>query len=148
LPILNKFKQKGSTASVNFTTKKECCHVRKSHINQVVADTKTWEQSAAFWLEAIDEVDFFAKNDHLEFVIPYSFTNQPLNYVPDFLVRLKNGMTVILEIKGEEDEQDRAKYAGARQWVKAVNNWGELGRWEFVVCREPQVVKEVVKAFY
>jgi type III restriction enzyme len=148
LPILNKFKQRGSTASVNFTTKKECQPTRKSHINQVVADTKTWEQSTAFWLEAIDEVDFYAKNDHLEFVIPYSFTNQPLSYVPDFLVRLKNGMTLILEIKGEEDEQDRAKYSGAHQWVKAVNNWGELGRWEFVVCKEPQVVREVVKAFY
>ena len=48
-------------------------------------------------------------------------------YEPDFLVRLANGVTVVLEIKGFEDDQDKAKHTAAKRWVAAVNKWGELG---------------------
>ena len=58
-------------------------------------------------------------------------------YEPDYIVRLMNGKTIILEIKGEEDDRDRAKYQAARRWVSAVNNWGRLGVWDFLVCRDP-----------
>jgi type III restriction enzyme len=58
-------------------------------------------------------------------------------YVPDFLVRFDNGATVILEIKGFEDDQDRAKHQAAKRWLSAVNHWGKLGRWAFHVCRDP-----------
>ena len=40
-------------------------------------------------------------------------------YLPDFLVKLKNGATLILEIKGFEDEQDRAKSEAAKRWCYA-----------------------------
>jgi hypothetical protein len=30
-------------------------------------------------------------------------------------------LNLVLEIKGEEDERDRAKAASARRWVEAVN---------------------------
>jgi len=43
----------------------------------------------------------------------------------------------MLEIKGAEDDQDRAKFQAAQRWVSAVNAWGRLGLWEFVVCRDP-----------
>ena len=48
-------------------------------------------------------------------------------------------MTLILEVKGMEDNQTTAKHEGARRWVRAVNNWGKLGRWAFHTCRNPQV---------
>ena len=41
---------------------------------------------------------------------------------PDFLVRLNNAATLVLEIKGILTEQDKAKHAAARKWVQAVNN--------------------------
>jgi type III restriction enzyme len=44
---------------------------------------------------------------------------------------------VLLEMKGAEFDQDHAKYQAARRWVSAVNNWGRLGKWDFVVCRDP-----------
>ncbi len=62
------------------------------------------------------------------------------SYEPDFLVRLTNGLTVLLEIKGFENNQDRAKHDAARRWAKAVNNWGQLGQWAFHVCKNPQVL--------
>jgi len=51
--------------------------------------------------------------------------------------KLTDGTTLILEIKGYEDEEDREKHTAARRWVEAVNRWGQLGRWGFAVCREP-----------
>jgi type III restriction enzyme len=47
---------------------------------------------------------------------------------------------VILEIKGYEDDVIKAKHDAAKRWVAAVNNWGQLGRWMFHVCRNPQLL--------
>jgi type III restriction enzyme len=60
--------------------------------------------------------------------------------------RLTDGGTVVLEMKGYEDEPTRAKHAGARRWVSAVNNWGELGVWRFHVCRDPQALGQELAA--
>ena len=47
-------------------------------------------------------------------------------YEPDFLIRLVNDVTVIVEIKGFEDEHDQAKHEVSHRWVTAVNNLGML----------------------
>jgi type III restriction enzyme len=138
LPVLNRYKPIGSTAQVDFKTVRPCISTAKSHINLVVADTESWEQAAVFQLEESPAVTAYARNDHLEFTIPYEFEGVAHSYTPDFLVRLIDGSTVILEIKGRETEEDRAKHQAARRWVAAVNHWGRLGRWTFHVCRDPQ----------
>ena len=51
-----------------------------------------------------------------------------------------NGVTVVLEVKCYEDDQTKAKHTAARRWVKAVNNWGQLGTWAFHVCGNPQLL--------
>jgi type III restriction enzyme len=79
----------------------------------------------------------YVRNDHLGLVIPYEFMGVDHSYEPDFLVRLANGLTLLLEIKGFEDEQTRAKHEAAKRWATAVNNWGQLGRWALHVCRNP-----------
>ncbi len=140
LPILNRYKSTGSTAEVDFKTTRPYYGTFKSHINQVVLDTGKWEQSVAFRLEGSKTVTSYARNDNLEFAIPYEFLGVAHNYLPDFLVRLTNGVTLILEVKGYEDDQDRAKHQAAQRWVAAVNHWGKLGRWAFAVCRDPQLL--------
>ena len=136
LPRVERFRPIGSTRDVVFSTVRPCKTTRKSHISHVVLDSEVWEGSAAFVLEASEHVVTYAKNDHLGFTIPYEWEEKPHTYTPDFLVRLKGGVTVILEIKGQEREQDRQKYAAARRWASAVNNAGRWGRWAFVVCKE------------
>jgi type III restriction enzyme len=140
LPILNRYRPYGTTADVDFKTTRVCHGTQRSHINLVPTDTANWERSAAFRLELSSEVDFYARNDQLGFSIPYDFMGASYHYEPDFLVRLKNGTTVVLEIKGMEDDQDRAKHEAARRWCDAVSNWGEMGRWIFHVNKDPQVV--------
>ena len=68
---------------------------------------------------------FYARNDHLGLLIPYEYVDIDHSYEPDFLVRLVNGVTIVMEIKGFEDDQDKAKHTAAKRWVTAVNNWGE-----------------------
>ena len=141
LPILNAHQPFGSSAGVDFKTVKSCQATRKSHVSQVVLDTLTWESSAAFYLESAGEmVKAYVKNDHLEFSIPYEFEGQKHAYVPDFLVKLEDQQFAIVEIKGQEDEQDRAKHEAAKKWISAVNNWAQMGRWDFVVCKDPQLL--------
>lgn len=144
LPILNRYAPVGTTADVDFKTVRPCFATKHSHINQVAADTATWEQSAAFRLEQAvlhGIVKFYARNDGLGFSIPYEFMGVPHHYEPDFLIRLANDVMLVLEIKGAETEQDRAKHEAARRWRDAVNHWGELGTWTFHVCRDPQVLR-------
>ena len=57
-------------------------------------------------------------------------------------MRLSNDATLVLEIKGQEDDQDRAKHQSAQRWVSAVNRWGKLGQWDFHVCRNPQMLSK------
>jgi len=94
------------------------------------------EAGAARHLEESAGPLFDARDDHLDFVIPYEFPGQPRAYAPDFLIQLTDGSALILEIMGYEDEEDREKHTAVHRWVDAVNNWGELGRWGFEVWRE------------
>jgi DNA modification methylase len=140
LPILNRYKSTGTTTEVDFKTTRPCHATVKSHIDQVVLDNLSWEASASFRLESSSAVAFYARNDHLGLLIPYEYTGLDHVYEPDFLLRLSNGATVILEIKGYEDDQDKAKHTAAKRWVIAVNNWGQLGEWRFHVCKNPQLL--------
>ena len=150
LPLLNRYKETGTTAEVDFKTTRPCFATQHSHINQVVADTLRWEQSAAFHLEQAAQagiVRFYAKNESLGLVIPYEFLGVDHGYEPDYLVRLvtpsQGDVTLLLEVKGYEDNQTLTKHAGAQRWIEAVTNWGKLGRWMFHVCRNRIVEQEL-----
>ena len=146
LPILNRYKPFGTSADVDFMTTRHCHGTERSHVNQVVLDTETWERSATFRLEQSEVVDYYVRNDHLGLSIPYEYTGVSHNFEPDFIVRLKNEINLILEIKGFETDKEHAKYAGAARWVSAVNNWGQLGQWAFHVCKDPQLLADELRA--
>jgi len=144
IPILNRYKPIGTTAEVDFKTVRPCHGTQRSHINQVVLDTDMWEAAAAFRLENLalrGIVECYARNDHLGLVIPYEYQGVDHGYEPDFIVRLSNGLLVLLEVKGFMDDQTRQKHAAAVKWATAVNNWGELGQWAFHANFDPQTVE-------
>ncbi len=60
-------------------------------------------------------------------------------------VRLANGKTLVLEIKGEDSDQDRAKRSALDAWVKAVNAKGGFGKWCWTVALEPSQVHDVLR---
>jgi type III restriction enzyme len=140
MPILNRYKPTGSTAEVDFKTMRPCHATEKSHIDQVVLDNLSWEASAVFRLESSDAVSFYARNDHLGLTIPYEYMGIDHSYEPDFLVRLVSNVTVLVEVKGFEDDVTKAKHNAAKRWIAAVNNWGRLGTWAFHVNKNPQIL--------
>ncbi|BFU95288.1 MAG: hypothetical protein NTNFB02_20100 [Nitrospira sp.] len=127
----------GSTADVDFWTSREVREVNKSHLNYVVADTKQWEQSAAYYLDTHAHVEAFVKNAGLGFAIPYLDNGQMHDYVPDFIVRLKTEPVsyLILETKGY-DPLEEVKRAAAERWVAAVNADGTHGSWRYAVAKK------------
>jgi type III restriction enzyme len=66
--------------------------------------------------------------------------------VPDFIIRLSNGKTLVLEIKGEDSDQNKAKRSALDAWVKAVNARGGFGVWCWDVAFEPAKIQDIVIA--
>jgi type III restriction enzyme len=137
LPVINRFRPWGSSDDVNFTTVRQCYPTQKSQVDQVVLDTQTWEQSVAHQIEASDAVSHYVRNDHLDFSIPYEFMGVSHGFFPDFIVKLANGVSLILEVKGLVDEKERTKFEAAKRWCRAVNNWGKMGTWAFHAAKDP-----------
>jgi len=67
-----------------------------------------------------------AKKLAIPFQIYYTWDGAKRRYIPEFLIKLANGKTLVLEINGEDNEQIRAKHPalGAWVWVKEVNSKG------------------------
>jgi type III restriction enzyme len=132
----------GTTAEVEFWTSRPVREVLKSHINYVVADTKVWEQSAAYFIDTHSKVHSFAKNAGLGLAIPYQHNGSPHDYLPDFLVRLKgeSPLNLVLETKGFDPLQE-VKAQAARRWTEAVNADGQFGRWSFAMVQKPEEVR-------
>lgn len=91
----------GSTGDVDYWTSKPVREVVNCHLNYV-ADTKQWEQSASYYIDNHPKVEAFATNEGLGFTIPYLYGGQAHDYIPDFLIRLEDGVQLILETKGHE----------------------------------------------
>ncbi len=136
----------GSTADVDYWTSKDVREVTRSHLNFVVADTKVWEQSAAYILDTHAGIEAFVKNAGLGFAIPYLHNGQPHDYIPDFIVRLKTDPSVhlILETKGY-DELGEVKRAAAERWVAAVNADRQYGQWAYAMAKRVSEVRDILE---
>ncbi len=145
LPRYEASRGPGSPADVEFWTSRQVREVLKSHLNYVVADTRAWEQSAAYFLDTHPCVISFAKNSGLGLAIPYHHNGQPHDYLPDFLVRLKGEteLNLILETK-DFDPLEEIKVQAARRWVDAVNADGRFGRWGHEIAKKPEDVKRIL----
>ena len=148
LPVINRFTPWGTSSDVNFTTVRQCYPTQKSHVDQVVLDTTTWEQSVAHQIEKSKTVSHYVRNDHLEFSIPYEYMGVSHGFFPDFILRLKNNINLILEVKGVVDEKEKAKFEAAKRWCRAVNNWGKMGQWDFHVCKDPNFIQRELEYLY
>jgi type III restriction enzyme len=135
----------GSTAEVDFWTSRDVREVQKSHVNFVVADTKQWEQSAAYYLDRNKNVAAFVKNSGLGFAIPYFHNGQMHDYVPDFIVRLNGSSFLILETKGY-DPLEEVKSDAARRWVNAVNADGKYGTWQYAVTKKVSDIDAIINS--
>jgi type III restriction enzyme len=143
-PVFDKERPIRSTKDMmSWYTSKPCECTKKSHISHVVCDS-TWESSEAFELERNDKVLAWAKNDHLGFEILYLWQGIVRKYRPDFLIKLKNGKMMILEVKGMDSQQNKTKRAFLDEWIKAVNEYKGFGEWSWDVSRNPSDIKRIL----
>jgi type III restriction enzyme len=123
---------------------KPCEHTQRSHINMCVYDSR-WEANESLELDRNANVRAWVKNDHIGFEITYSFKGIIHKFRPDYLVRLANGKTLILEVKGQDDQQQQTKREFLSEWVRAVNGQGGFGQWTADVSRHPKDVLEILE---
>jgi type III restriction enzyme len=136
-PVFDTEKPIRSTGDVRtWYTSKPCEYTKKSHINFCVVDS-TWEASEAYTLDKNKNVESWVKNDHLGFVVLYNFKGVISKYYPDFIIRLKSGKHLVLEVKGIDDEKNKTKRSYLAEWVKAVNEQGGFGVWDYAVSYGP-----------
>ncbi len=144
-PIFNKEQAIKSTENMmTWFTTRPCEHTKRSHISQIVVDS-TWEMTEAFELDRNPDVVAWAKNDHLGFTISYIFRGVIHKYYPDFLIKLSNGKTLILEVKGRDDQQNKTKREYLNEWVEAVNADGRFGKWAWDVSFRTSDIKDKIK---
>jgi type III restriction enzyme len=150
MPILRPYDPIGSTRFVDFSTTKLVYETEKSHLNYLVLDSG-WEGKLGQVLDDMDEVVAYAKNQGLNFKVPYTFEGEAANYVPDLIVRVDDGtadpLNLIIEVTGEHRREKAAKVATAQTfWIPAVNNHGGLGRWSFLEVTDPWDAANLVRA--
>ena len=144
-PIFDEENPIGSTAQMRtWYTAKPNFPVTKSHISHLVGDS-SWEGHAANVFEKSNDVLAYVKNDHLGFQIQYLWSGSRRRYVPDFLVKYTNGKMLVLEIKGTDSPQNRAKRDALAEWVEAVNAVGGFGQWSWDAAFEPGDIQDIVK---
>ena len=80
-------------------------------------------------MEEHPEVHSYVKNDHLGFEILYVFKGVIRKYWPDYLIRLRGGKSLVLEIKGQDSQENQTKREFLDEWIRAVNQHGGFGEW-------------------
>lgn len=137
----------GSTSNMRtWYTTKPCQPTTKSQINSVVVDAG-WEAHVANVIEGPsmkDHIEAYAKNDHLGFFVYYMWNGSKRKYIPDYLIKLTNGKTLLLEVKGQVTEQEEAKWTATRKLISAINGKKSFGEWEFDVVTDMAKVHDVI----
>lgn len=124
-------------------TSRPCVRSKRSHINFAVFDS-TWEASEAFALDESPLVSAWVKNDHLGFEILYTYAGAVKKFRPDYLIRLANGLKLVLEVKGLDTEENRVKRRYLAEWIQAVNLHGGFGQWVSDVSFDPGDIEDVL----
>jgi type III restriction enzyme len=125
------------TEDISLFTAKPVAEAARTHLNLVVCDTITWEQSAGYYLDTHPAVRSFVKNHGLNFSIPYLHNGKASDYLPDFVARLEaeDERYLIVEIKGQDWEGTAGiKAQAAVRWCTSINATKRFGRWDYVLA--------------
>ena len=148
VPIFNPTSKTRSTGDMaTWWTVKHREPLKKSHISHCVFDS-TWEATEAYKIEKNPHVTAFAKNDHLGFGILYTYAGVPRYYYPDFLIRLENGKTLVLETKGQDSPQVQEKRRALAEWIDTVNSLKEYGDWCSAISFNVADVDGIINTFF
>ena len=121
---------------------------KKSVFNRVIGDSQL-ELLFASFLEDCPDVVSYAKNYFaVHFKLDYvNMDGNISNYYPDFLVKLADARTVIVETKGLEDMDVPLKMQRLHQWCEDVNRVQSDVKYDFVFVDQKGFEKYEPKSF-
>ena len=121
---------------------------KKSVFNRVIGDSQL-ELLFASFLEDCPDVVSYAKNYFaVHFKLDYVNVDGNIsNYYPDFLVKLTDARTVIVETKGLEDMDVPLKMQRLHQWCEDVNRVQSDVQYDFVFVDQEGFEKYKPKSF-
>ena len=121
---------------------------KKSVFNRVIGDSQLELQFASF-LEDCPDVVSYAKNYFaVHFKLDYVNADGNIsNYYPDFLVKLADAHTVVVETKGLEDMDVPLKMQRLHQWCEDVNRVQSDVKYDFVFVDQEGFEKYKPKSF-
>jgi type III restriction enzyme len=95
---------------------------KRSVFNRIIGDSR-FELEFASFLEDCPDIVSYAKNYlAVHFQLDYVTSDGNIaNYYPDFIVKVSDAETVIVETKGLEDVEVAPKMARLRQWCEDIN---------------------------
>jgi len=128
-----------------YTSKPNEWH-KKCHINFTVFDS-TWEANNAGIIDKHESVRAFVKNDHLGFIIKYHYKGVIRNYIPDYIIELNNGDKLILEVKGQDNDENRVKREFLNLWIRAVNETNRFGKWHWAVVFNSSEIYDILEKY-
>ncbi|TQE99614.1 MAG: type III restriction endonuclease subunit R [Spiribacter salinus] len=121
---------------------------KKSVFNRVIGDSH-FELRFASFLEDCGDVVAYAKNYlAVHFKLDYVNADGDIsNYYPDFLVKLTDSRIVVVETKGQEDQDVPLKMARLRQWCEDINRVQSNANYDYVYVDEEGFDKYGPKSF-
>jgi len=147
VPIFDNSRRVRSTKDMpTWYTSKPCYITKHSQISHCVFDS-AWENTESYVIENNKHVLAWAKNDHLGFEISYVYQGVVSQYTPDFLIKLDNGIILVLETKGQMTKKDEAKRFALAEWIKAVNEIGDFGEWKNAVSFNVADVDGIINSY-
>jgi type III restriction enzyme len=150
LPVINRMRRYHSTTDAEETTTRPVVPVERSHLNGVIYRSDL-EREAAEVLDRSTFVESFTANSRgFGLTIVYQDGDGTRDYEPDFIVRVRGGKYLVIEIKGLKGELHdenlvSIKNQAARKWIAAVNNAKRYGVWEFEICRDMRELEKVLE---
>ena len=61
-------------------------------------------------------------------------------YRPDFLIKLTSGNMLVLEVKGQDSQENQTKREFLDEWCRTISAHGGFGVWSWAVSRDPKDV--------
>ena len=144
--VLDPVRSRRSTATaMTWYSSKPTQPIKKSQISHIVIDSGWEKVGLEFERDRIPGLISWVKNDHIGFEIFYLWQGQAKTYYPDYIIKFEGNRPLILEVKGQVTDQDKAKWQAIKEWVTAVNSSGNFGTWDFKVLDDPKNLFEVVR---
>lgn len=152
--VLNYYNPEGSTSHVFRPTSRQVYSTQCSHVNYVIADPDSWQETVAKALDALDCVEAYVKNTYLGFRVPYTVGDETREYQPDFIVRVKkqDGTALHLIVECLDFDNDNTGNKDAKRhylkdyWIPAANNLKTYGTWDLLEVRNiDQMESKILK---